>query len=114
MRVRLRAGDGSTIDAIAFRAAGKSSGSALAQSRGRIPVHAAGTLCVDRWNGVERVQFRLIDWRRPTPASAFIRSIVALTSASTSMRGRAREHARANFVPRSWKAAPINRRAEWR
>jgi len=24
-------------------------------------VHAAGTLCIDRWNGTERVQLRLID-----------------------------------------------------
>jgi single-stranded-DNA-specific exonuclease len=60
MRARLRAGDGSTIDAIAFRAVGQKLGSALAQSRGR-PVHAAGTLSLDRWNGVERVQLRLLD-----------------------------------------------------
>ncbi|MGA7489161.1 MAG: single-stranded-DNA-specific exonuclease RecJ, partial [Xanthobacteraceae bacterium] len=60
MRARLRAGDGSTIDAIAFRAVGQKLGIALRQSRGR-SVHAAGTLCLDRWNGVERVQLRLID-----------------------------------------------------
>jgi single-stranded-DNA-specific exonuclease len=60
MRARLRAGDGSTIDTIAFRAVGQKLGSALAQSRGR-SVHAAGTLCLDRWNGVERVQLRLVD-----------------------------------------------------
>lgn len=60
IRARLRAGDGSTIDAIAFRAVGQKLGSALAQSRGR-SVHAAGTLCLDRWNGVERVQLRLVD-----------------------------------------------------
>jgi single-stranded-DNA-specific exonuclease len=60
VRARLRAGDGSTIDAIAFRAVGQKLGSALAQSRGR-SVHAAGTLCLDRWNGVERVQLRLVD-----------------------------------------------------
>jgi single-stranded-DNA-specific exonuclease len=60
MRARLRAGDGSTIDAIAFRAVGQKLGSALAQSRGR-SVHAAGTLCLDRWNGVERVQLRVVD-----------------------------------------------------
>jgi single-stranded-DNA-specific exonuclease len=60
MRARLRAGDGTTIDAIAFRAVGQKLGSALAQSRGR-PVHAAGTLCLDRWNGIERVQLRLVD-----------------------------------------------------
>jgi single-stranded-DNA-specific exonuclease len=60
MRVRLRAGDGSTINAIAFRAAGQKLGIALGQSRGQ-SVHAAGALCLDRWNGVERVQLRLID-----------------------------------------------------
>jgi single-stranded-DNA-specific exonuclease len=60
MRVRLRAGDGSTIDAIAFRAVGQKLGIALAQMRGQ-SVHAAGTLCLDRWNGTERVQLRLID-----------------------------------------------------
>jgi single-stranded-DNA-specific exonuclease len=60
MRARLRAGDGSTIDAIAFRSVGQKLGSALAQSRGQ-SVHAVGTLCLDRWNGVERVQLRLVD-----------------------------------------------------
>jgi single-stranded-DNA-specific exonuclease len=60
VRARLRAGDGSIVNAIAFRAAGQKLGQALAQHRGRA-VHAAGTLCVDRWNGTERVQLRLID-----------------------------------------------------
>jgi single-stranded-DNA-specific exonuclease len=60
MRVRLRARDGAFINAIAFRAVGQKLGTALAQSRGRA-VHAAGTLAVDRWNGAERVQLRLID-----------------------------------------------------
>src|SRR5262245_41245126 len=40
MRARLRAGDGSVIDAIAFRSVGQKLGAALAQSRGRA-VHAA-------------------------------------------------------------------------
>jgi single-stranded-DNA-specific exonuclease len=60
VRVRLRAGDGAAINAIAFRAAGQSLGSALMQSRG-LKVHAAGCLAVDRWQGEERVQLRLID-----------------------------------------------------
>jgi single-stranded-DNA-specific exonuclease len=60
LRARLRAGDGSTINAIAFRAAGQKLGAALLSHRGR-PVHAAGSLAVDRWNGEERVQMRLID-----------------------------------------------------
>ena len=60
MRVRLRAGDGSILNAVAFRAVGQKLGAALAQQRGSA-VHAAGTLCVDRWNGMERVQLRLVD-----------------------------------------------------
>jgi single-stranded-DNA-specific exonuclease len=71
MRARLRAGDGSTIDAIAFRAVGQKLGIALAQSRGQ-SVHAAGTMCLDRWNGVERVQLRLVDVA-PADASLGIR-----------------------------------------
>jgi single-stranded-DNA-specific exonuclease len=59
-RVRLRAGDGSVINGIAFRAIGQPLGMALARARGT-RVHAAGTLCVDQWNGTERVQLRIID-----------------------------------------------------
>jgi single-stranded-DNA-specific exonuclease len=29
------------------------------------PLHAAGTLSIDRWNGAERVQLRLIDVAAP-------------------------------------------------
>ena len=68
IRARLRAGDGSTVDAIAFRAAGQKLGTALAQSRGQ-SVHAVGTLCLDRWNGAERVQLRLTDM---APADAHL------------------------------------------
>jgi single-stranded-DNA-specific exonuclease len=60
VRVRLQAGDGSAIGAIAFRAAGQKLGQALVASRGRA-VHAVGSLSVDRWQGEERMQFRLID-----------------------------------------------------
>ncbi|HEY6257379.1 MAG TPA: single-stranded-DNA-specific exonuclease RecJ [Xanthobacteraceae bacterium] len=60
LRARLRSGDGTTLNAIAFRAAGQKLGSALLAHRGRA-VHAAGSLAVDRWNGEERVQLRLID-----------------------------------------------------
>jgi single-stranded-DNA-specific exonuclease len=60
VRVRLRADDGAMIGAIAFRAVGKPLGEALLERRGR-PVHAAGTLSLDRWNGDERVQLRLVD-----------------------------------------------------
>jgi single-stranded-DNA-specific exonuclease len=60
VRARLRAGDGAMLNAIAFRAAGKPLGQALIANRGR-NVHAAGTLSIDRWNGEERVQFRIMD-----------------------------------------------------
>jgi single-stranded-DNA-specific exonuclease len=48
------------ISAVAFRAAGQPLGQALLKNRGQ-PMHAAGTLSIDRWNGAERVQLRLID-----------------------------------------------------
>lgn len=60
VRARLRAGDGATVNAIAFRAVGQPLGHALLQNRGQ-PMHAAGTLSIDRWQGMERVQMRLID-----------------------------------------------------
>ncbi len=60
LRVRLRAGDGTGVNAIAFRAVGQKLGAALVEHRGRM-VHAAGSLAVDRWNGEVRVQLRLID-----------------------------------------------------
>src|SRR5471032_2779950 len=60
VRARLRSGDGTMLNAIAFRAAGQPLGQTLLQSRGQA-LHAAGTLSIDRWNGGERVQMRLID-----------------------------------------------------
>jgi single-stranded-DNA-specific exonuclease len=60
MRLRLKSGDGATVNAIAFRAVGQKLGAALRNSRGR-QVHAAGSLAIDRWQGEERVQFKLTD-----------------------------------------------------
>jgi len=60
MRVRFKSADGAAVNAIAFRAAGQKLGTALLNSRGR-QVHAAGSFAVDRWQGEERVQFRLTD-----------------------------------------------------
>jgi single-stranded-DNA-specific exonuclease len=60
MRVRLKAGDGAVVNAIAFRAVGQKLGQALLQGRGQ-RVHAAGCVALDRWNGEERVQLRLTD-----------------------------------------------------
>ena len=60
VRVKLRAGDGATIGAVAFRAAGQPLGRALIKAVGA-PLHVAGTLCLDRWGGNERVELRICD-----------------------------------------------------
>jgi single-stranded-DNA-specific exonuclease len=68
MRVRLKSADGAAVNAIAFRAAGQKLGTALLNSRGR-QVHAAGSFAIDRYQGEERVQFRLTDI---APAEPFV------------------------------------------
>jgi single-stranded-DNA-specific exonuclease len=60
IRVRLKSADGASVNAIAFRAVGQKLGAAIVQNRGRL-VHAAGSFALDRWQGEERVQFRLSD-----------------------------------------------------
>jgi single-stranded-DNA-specific exonuclease len=60
IRLRAEAGDGTKIDAIAFRVAEEPLGKALQAARGQA-VHLAGTLSLDRWGGRERVQLRVID-----------------------------------------------------
>jgi single-stranded-DNA-specific exonuclease len=59
-RVRLKSADGAAVNAVAFRAAGQKLGIALRNSRGR-RVHAAGCFALDRWQGEQRVQFKLTD-----------------------------------------------------
>jgi len=60
IRVRLKSADGAFVGGIAFRAAGQKLGAALLEGRGRL-IHAAGTFALDRWQGEERVQFKLTD-----------------------------------------------------
>jgi len=60
IRARLKAPDGAMLNAIAFRALDKPLGQTLLQNRGQA-IHVAGTLSVDRWQGAERVQLRMID-----------------------------------------------------
>ncbi|MFL9825776.1 single-stranded-DNA-specific exonuclease RecJ [Rhodoplanes sp. SY1] len=60
VKVRLKGGDGAFVEAIAFRSAGQPLGRALLESRGR-RVHVAGCLAVDRWQGAERAQLRILD-----------------------------------------------------
>jgi single-stranded-DNA-specific exonuclease len=68
IKVRAVAGDGSGIDAIAFRAAESPLGQAMQKSVGAA-VHLAGTLSLDRWGGSERVQMRIIDLATPLQGS---------------------------------------------
>jgi single-stranded-DNA-specific exonuclease len=67
IRARLRSGDGKWINAISFRSAGSKLGDALLRLRGST-AHVAGTVSVDRWQGVERVQFKIADVAVPTLA----------------------------------------------
>lgn len=72
LRVRLKASDGAMVNGIAFRAIGQKLGDALQQNRGQ-QVHVAGALTVDRWQGQERVQMRVIDVAVPDPGPNMIR-----------------------------------------
>jgi single-stranded-DNA-specific exonuclease len=65
VRVRLKGGEGAALPAIAFRATGQKLGNALLAARGRA-LHVAGSLALDRWQGTERVQLRIIDVAEPT------------------------------------------------
>lgn len=60
VRLRVEAGDGATLDGIAFRVAEEPLGRALLAGRGA-RFHLAGTLMLDRYGGRERVRFRLLD-----------------------------------------------------
>jgi len=60
VRLRLRAADGAMINAISFRSADKDLGRALLAQRGQ-SVHVAGHLTVNRWQGVEQAQLRILD-----------------------------------------------------
>lgn len=60
IRARLKSADGAFLNAVAFRAADSDLGRALIEGRGQV-MHVAGTLSVDRWQGAERVQLRLLD-----------------------------------------------------
>jgi single-stranded-DNA-specific exonuclease len=72
LRLRLRAGDGTNVNAIAFRAVGQRLGHALLDNRGQA-LHVAGAISVDRWQGAERVQLRVIDVAVPDQGPAVIR-----------------------------------------
>jgi single-stranded-DNA-specific exonuclease len=60
----LTSGDGARLKAIAFRAAGTAIGDALLGNTDR-PLHFAGGLSIDHYQGREQVQFRLTDLAVP-------------------------------------------------
>lgn len=74
VRVRLRAADGAMINAISFRSADKDLGKALIASRGQ-SVHVAGHLTINRWQGTEQTQFRILDMATADPLSASMAAI---------------------------------------
>jgi single-stranded-DNA-specific exonuclease len=72
LRLRFKSGDGSIVNGIAFRAIGQKLGHALVANHGQ-PLHVAGSLAVDRWQGTERVQLRVLDVAVPDQGPAVIR-----------------------------------------
>ena len=72
LRLRFKAGDGAIVNAIAFRAVGQKLGNALLAQRGQV-LHVAGSLAVDRYQGSERVQLRVLDIAVPDQGPAVIR-----------------------------------------
>jgi single-stranded-DNA-specific exonuclease len=64
VRCSLEAGDGSKLDAIAFRAVGQPIGDALLSAAG-MPLHIAGNLRRDTWGGRERTELMIEDVADP-------------------------------------------------
>lgn len=64
VRCTLEAGDGSKLDAVAFRAAGQPIGDAILQAAG-LPIHVAGHLRRDTWNGRNRLELVIEDVADP-------------------------------------------------
>ena len=61
MRFTLTSEDGARLKAIAFRAATSPIGDALLRGGGDAPLHIAGTLGLDNWQGRTEVQLRVSD-----------------------------------------------------
>ncbi|WP_027578238.1 single-stranded-DNA-specific exonuclease RecJ [Bradyrhizobium sp. Ai1a-2] len=72
LRLRFKSGDGSIVNGMAFRSVGQKLGNALVQNRGQ-PLHVAGSLAIDRWQGTERVQLRVLDVAVPDQGPTVIR-----------------------------------------
>jgi single-stranded-DNA-specific exonuclease len=72
LRLRFKAGDGAIVNGMAFRAIGQKLGNALIAQRGQV-LHVAGSLVVDRYQGTERVQLRVLDVAVPDQGPTMIR-----------------------------------------
>jgi len=72
LRLRFKSGDGAIVNGVAFRSVGQKLGNALVAHRGQ-PLHVAGSLVVDRYQGNERVQLRVLDIAVPDQGPAVIR-----------------------------------------
>jgi single-stranded-DNA-specific exonuclease len=72
LRLRFKSGDGAIVNAIAFRAVGQKLGNAILAQRGQV-LNVAGSLAVDRYQGSERVQLRVLDVAVPDQGPAVIR-----------------------------------------
>jgi single-stranded-DNA-specific exonuclease len=72
LRVRFKSGDGAIVNGMAFRSIGQKLGEALAAHRGQ-GLHVAASLALDRWQGTERVQLRVIDVAVPDQGPSVIR-----------------------------------------
>jgi single-stranded-DNA-specific exonuclease len=72
LRLRFKSGDGSIVNGIAFRSIGQKLGNALVANRGQ-QLHVAGSLSLDRYQGAERVQLRVIDIALPDQGPTMIR-----------------------------------------
>jgi single-stranded-DNA-specific exonuclease len=72
LRVRFKSGDGAIVNGVAFRSIGQKLGNALVAHRGQ-NLHVAASLAVDRWQGSERVQLRVLDVAVPDRGPEVIR-----------------------------------------
>src|SRR3954451_21795429 len=72
LRLRFKSGDGAIVNGIAFRSVGQKLGNALLANRGQ-QLHVAGSLSLDRYQGAERVQFRVVDVALPDQGPSVIR-----------------------------------------
>jgi len=72
LRLRFKSGDGAFVNGVAFRSLGQKLGNALLAQRGQV-LHVAGSLAVDRYQGSERVQLRVLDVAVPDQGPAVIR-----------------------------------------